>query len=352
MQLHYHLGVARGNVLMRILITGSAGFIGFHLSRRLLADGHEITGFDGMTPYYDVRLKEKRHALLGRHNGFRAHLGMLEDEAALGAAFAEAKPEIVIHLAAQAGVRYSLEHPEAYASANLTGTFNLLEAAREASPQHLLIASTSSVYGGNPKMPFRETDNTESPMTLYAATKKAGEAMSHSYAHLWGLPTTCFRFFTVYGPWGRPDMALFKFVAAIEKGEPIEIYGEGRMRRDFTYVEDLVEAIARLMATPPERDRPVVAEGVEDSLSPVAPWRVVNIAGGQPVELLDYIAIIERQLGKKAIRQLLPMQKGDVPGTHADPGLLQALTGYLPQTGVEAGIKAFVDWYRTEYAGA
>jgi UDP-glucuronate 4-epimerase len=334
---------------MRILVTGSAGFIGFHLSRRLVADGHLVVGFDGLTPYYDVRLKEKRHAMLAQSNGFRAHIGMLEDKAALARAVADAEPEMIVHLAAQAGVRYSLEHPEAYVSANLSGTFNVLEAAREAEVRHLMFASTSSVYGGNTTMPFRETDLTDAPMTLYAATKKAGEAMSHSYAHLWNIPTTCFRFFTVYGPWGRPDMALFKFASAIEKGEPIEIYGEGLMRRDFTYVDDLVEGIVRLMAAAPEKGNPVSADGVTDSLSPVAPWRVVNIAGGQPVELLDYVETIERHMGKTATRRLLPMQMGDVAATHADPGLLRALTGYVPATPVEMGVKAFVEWYRGEY---
>jgi len=334
---------------MRVLVTGSAGFIGFHLSRRLLADGHEVTGFDGMTPYYDVALKQRRHALLARHNGFAAHIGMLEDREALQRAFAEAKPQIVVHLAAQAGVRYSLEQPEAYASSNLTGTFNVLEAVREAAPRHFLFASTSSVYGGNTKTPFAETDRADAPLTLYAATKKAGEEMSHAYAHLWALPTTCFRFFTVYGPWGRPDMALFKFVAAIERGEPIDIYGAGKMRRDFTYVDDLVEGIVRLMGVAPEQGKPVNAA---DSLSPVAPFRVVNIAGGQPVELLDFIATIERHLGKTADRRLLPMQKGDVAGTHADAGLLRALTGYVPGTSIEDGVRAFVEWYRNDYAKA
>lgn len=336
---------------MRVLVTGSAGFIGFHLCRRLLADGHAVTGFDGLTPYYDVRLKQRRHALLEATGGFAAHIGLLEDRAALARAFDVARPEIVVHLAAQAGVRYSLDHPEAYASTNLTGTFNLLEQARAAAPRHLLIASTSSVYGGNQALPFREIHPTDAPMTLYAATKKAGEAMSHAYAHLNGLPTTCFRFFTVYGPWGRPDMALFRFVAAIEAGEPIDIYGAGRMRRDFTYVDDLVEAVTRLIGTPPKSGHPVVAPGVTDSLSPVAPWRVVNIAGGQPVALLDFIAAIERALGRPAKRRLLPMQPGDVPETWADAGLLEALTGYRPQTGIETGIGAFVAWYRKAYAG-
>lgn len=334
---------------MRILLTGSAGFVGFHLSRRLLADGHEITGFDGMTAYYDVRLKERRHGMLSEHKGFRPLIGMLEDKEAFARAVAASQPEVILHLAAQAGVRYSLEQPQSYVSANLVGTFNVLEAAKAAQVKHLLFASTSSVYGGNMRMPFRETDATDWPMSLYAATKKAGEAMSHSYAHLWGIPTTCFRFFTVYGPWGRPDMALFKFVAAIENGQPIEIFGEGKMERDFTYIDDLVEAVVRLMPKVPEVGNPVAADGVTDSLSPVAPWRVVNIAAGRPVRLLDFIDSIERQLGKAAKRQLLPMQKGDVAQTHADAGLLQALTGYVPATPVDAGVKAFVEWYRGEH---
>lgn len=335
---------------MRILVTGSAGFIGFHLSRRLLADGHEVTGFDGMTPYYDVTLKQRRHAILGDNEAFRAHIGLLEDKAALERAMSAARPEVIVHLAAQAGVRYSLEHPESYVSSNLVGTFNVLEAAQAAQVRHLLFASTSSVYGGNTKLPFQETDPTHTPMSLYAATKKAGEAMSHSYAHLWGIPTTCFRFFTVYGPWGRPDMALFKFVAAIETGEPIEIFGEGNMERDFTYVDDLIEAVTRLIGVAPETGNPVAADGVTDSLSPVAPWRVVNIAGGQPVGLMDFVDSIERHLGKTAVRELLPMQKGDVVGTHADAGLLRALTGYVPTTSVDVGVKAFVEWYRGEYS--
>ena len=335
---------------MRILVTGTAGFIGFHLAKRLISDGHLVVGFDGMTPYYDVRLKERRCEILAQTNGFRFHQGMLEDKSALMTAVEDCQPEVIVHLAAQAGVRYSLENPDAYVSANLNGTFNVLEAARQAAPRHLLLASTSSVYGGNQKMPFVETDLTDAPMTLYAATKKANESMSHSYAHLWKLPTTCFRFFTVYGPWGRPDMALFKFVDAIEKGQPIEIYGEGRMQRDFTYIDDLVEAITRLIPAVPETGHPVAFEGGTDSLSPVAPWRVVNIAGGQPVGLLPFIETIERYLGKTADRRLLPMQMGDVAATHADPRLLEALTSYLPNTSVETGVKAFIDWYRQYHA--
>ncbi|MCW5719886.1 MAG: SDR family NAD(P)-dependent oxidoreductase [Devosia sp.] len=331
---------------MRVFVTGTAGFIGFHLARRLLADGHEVVGYDGMTPYYDVALKRARHALLRQSSGFVAIEAMLEDSAALNRAVADFAPEIIVHLAAQAGVRYSLEAPQTYIDTNLTGMFNLLEAARQARPSHLLFASTSSVYGGNEAMPFAEVDRTDFPVSLYAATKKAGEAMSHAHAHLHGLPTTCFRFFTVYGPWGRPDMALFKFVSAIERGETIEVYGMGRMRRDFTYIDDLVEAIVRLMATPPESGQPVPIEGGRDSLSPVAPWRSVNIAGGQQVELMDFIAAIETQLGRQAEKIMLPMQAGDVVATEADARLLAALIGYVPQTRVAEGVAAFVEWYR------
>ena len=329
---------------MRVLVTGAAGFIGFHLSRRLLADGFEVDGFDGMTPYYDVTLKQARWAELERSPRFRGRVAMLEDFAAL-AAFAEPKPDIVVHLAAQAGVRYSLENPRAYVDANLVGTFNVLEVARGVG--HLLLASTSSVYGANASMPFRETDKTDHPLTLYAATKKASEDMAHSYAHLWKIPTTAFRFFTVYGPWGRPDMALFKFVAATLKGEPIEVYGHGEMKRDFTYVDDLVEAIVRLLDKPPVEG---LAVGPMDSASPAAPYRVVNIGGGQPVGLMPFIAAIERALGLPIEKRMLPMQKGDVPATWAAPDLLRALTGYVPTTDVETGVRAFVEWYRGFYA--
>jgi UDP-glucuronate 4-epimerase len=329
---------------MRVLVTGAAGFIGYHLSRRLLVEGHEVDGYDGMTPYYDVRLKEARWAELGRFPGFRGQIALLEDAAAL-VAFAEPRPDIVVHLAAQAGVRYSLENPRAYVDANLVGTFNVLELSRGV--RHLLLASTSSVYGANAAMPFRETDRTDHPLTLYAATKKAGEDMAHAYAHLWKTPTTAFRFFTVYGPWGRPDMALFKFVAATLRGEPIDVYGEGRMQRDFTYVDDLVEAVWRLIDLPPVEGAPV---GPLDSLSPAAPYRVVNIGAGRPVGLMAFIDAVERALGQPTERRLLPMQKGDVPATSAAPGLLQALTGYVPATDVETGVRAFIAWYRAAYA--
>jgi UDP-glucuronate 4-epimerase len=329
---------------MRFLITGTAGFIGFHLAKRLLDDGHFVVGYDAMTEYYDVRLKEARHAILSRSNGFSSVIARLEDEAALEAAAARAEPEVIVHLAAQAGVRYSIENPRAYVDANLVGTFNVLELAKALKVKHLLMASTSSVYGANERMPFSENDKADWPMTLYAATKKATEGMAHSHAHLFGVPTTMFRFFTVYGPWGRPDMALYKFVDAIEKGQPIDIYGEGRMKRDFTYVDDLVEAIVRLIPRTPKVGEPVEPAGL-DSLSPVAPWRVVNIAGGTSVGLMDYIEAIEQALGKTALKRLLPMQPGDVHETHADPSLLVALTGYKPTTQVRDGVKAFVDWY-------
>lgn len=336
---------------MKIFVTGTAGFIGFHLARRLLADGHQVVGFDGLTPYYDVSLKRERHAILTRSNAFSAVEAMLEDKAALEEAVAGFAPDIIVHLAAQAGVRYSLEHPETYVSSNLVGTFNVLEAARAHPPRHLLMASTSSVYGGNEKikMPFEEADRTDFPISLYAATKKAGEAMSHTYAHLHKLPTTCFRFFTVYGPWGRPDMALFKFVSAIERGEPIDVYGEGRMQRDFTYIDDLVEGIVRLMEAVPEAGRPVEAEDIIDSLSPVAPWRCVNIGGGHPAGLMEFIATIEEVLGRPAKKIMLPRQPGDVEQTFADAGLLEALTGYRPTTGIDEGVRAFVAWYRQDY---
>jgi UDP-glucuronate 4-epimerase len=330
---------------VRYLITGSAGFIGFHLAGRLLADGHVVAGVDGLTPYYDVELKKARHALLSKSNRFTAHIAMLEDEARIEEIVATAKPDVIFHFAAQAGVRYSLENPRAYVDSNITGTFNLLETVRRHPVQHFIFASTSSIYGANRKMPFIETDATDYPLTLYAATKKAGELMAHNYAHLWNVPVTAVRFFTVYGPWGRPDMALFKFVDAIENGRPIELYGEGRMSRDFTYVDDLIEAMVRLVPCVPGSS--AFGEPVPgDSLSPAAPFRVVNVGRGAPVELLDFVEAIETALGRKAKRNLLPMQPGDVPATFASADLLERLTGYRPVTDIEQGVRAFVEWYR------
>jgi UDP-glucuronate 4-epimerase len=337
---------------MRILITGTAGFVGFHLASRLLADGHVVVGFDAMTPYYDVKLKSARHAILARHPNFQGLTARLEDMDALRHAADLADPEMIVHLAAQAGVRYSIEHPQTYADSNLLGSFNVLELARGLKIRHLMLASTSSAYGANTAMPFRESDKADHPLTFYAATKKAMEAMSHAYAHLFSIPTTCFRFFTVYGPWGRPDMALFRFVEAIEAGRPIDVYGEGRMQRDFTYINDLVEAVVRLAARAPVMGRPVSGEGFTDTLSPVAPWRLVNIAGGEPVELVRFIDTIERCLGKPAVRRMLPMQPGDARATFADHRLLEALTGYVPHTAVEEGVAAFVRWYREQWPAA
>jgi UDP-glucuronate 4-epimerase len=331
----------------RVLVTGTAGFIGYHLAQRLIADGHLVSGIDGMTAYYDVALKRERHARLKTSNAFTAHEFMLEDAERLMAVATAFRPDIIVHLAAQAGVRYSVENPRAYVDTNITGTFNVMEAARETKPAHFLVASTSSVYGANPERPFGETDKADHPLTIYAATKKATEVMTHAYAHLWNLPTTMFRFFTVYGPWGRPDMALFKFVDAILSDRPIEVYGEGRMERDFTYVDDLIDGIVGLMGAPPVAGEP--AESGPDSLSPVAPHRIVNIGGGEPVPLMTFIATIEKHLGRTAQKIFLPMQQGDVPATFARADLLTALTGAKPMTSVDEGVRRFVEWYRAHY---
>lgn len=328
---------------MRFLITGTAGFIGFHVAQRLL-DSHEVVGVDGMTPYYDVRYKQDRHARLREWASFTAHEVMLEDADALARAYAAARPDVVIHLAAQAGVRYSLENPASYVNANVVGTLNLLELARRSPPRHLLLASTSSVYGAAEHVPFSETDRTDEPMTLYAATKKATEAMAHSYAHLFGVPTTAFRFFTVYGPFGRPDMALFKFVSAILADQPMDIYNNGRMQRDFTYIDDLVEAIVRLVDVPPSTDDRGRHRG--DTLSPVAPYRVVNIGNAQPVPLMDFVEAVEAAVGREGRRNFLPMQPGDVPRTYANTRLLESLTGFRPATPAAEGVRRFVEWYR------
>ncbi|WP_064705941.1 NAD-dependent epimerase/dehydratase family protein [Rhizobium bangladeshense] len=329
---------------MRYFITGTAGFIGFHLARRLLQEGHEVTGLDGLTPYYNVKLKEMRHAALSQFPAFRPVISMLEDRRALEAAVSASEPDILIHLAAQAGVRYSLENPEAYIHSNVEGSWNIMEIARRVEVRHLMLASTSSIYGANATVPFRETDRADEPLTIYAATKKSMELMAHSYAHLHKIPTTAFRFFTVYGPWGRPDMALFKFAKNILEGQPIEIYGEGNMSRDFTYIDDLIEAIVRLSAIAPSEENRLGDVSVE-TLSRQAPFRVVNIGGGQPVSLMDFVETVENALGRPAIRKMLAMQKGDVPRTFAAPDLLVALTGYKPDTTLDAGVKAFVDWY-------
>ncbi len=332
-----------------VLITGTAGFIGFHLARALLSEGFRVVGYDGMTPYYDVALKRARHQALLQSSGFSCEEGMLEDMERLQALCQRERPDIIVHLAAQAGVRYSLENPRSYVEANLLGTFNVLECARELGVEHLLMASTSSAYGANADLPFVETQRTAHPLTIYAATKQANESMAHAYAHLWQMPVTMFRFFTVYGPWGRPDMALFKFVRAALAGEPVEIYNHGRMARDFTYVTDLVRGIRLLIDVPPVT--PASPEDIlaGDSLSPVAPWRIVNIGNSTRIPLMTFVEEIERALGFPIEKTFQEMQKGDVPETWADCSLLQRLTGYRPETEVREGVAAFVAWYREYY---
>ena len=335
--------------MKRVLITGTAGFIGFHLAQLLLAEGFAVQGYDGMSDYYDVNLKRRRHQMLLQHPRFAATEALLEDDATLWQVAETFQPDVIVHLAAQAGVRYSLENPRAYIDSNVIGTLNVMEVARKLEAEHLLMASTSSVYGANEQMPFTEIEKADTQLTIYAATKKANESMGHAYAHLWNLPTTMFRFFTVYGPWGRPDLALFKFVDAMLDGRPIDIYNNGEMHRDFTYVDDLVRAIRLLIDTPPTK--PVSPDDIEpgDSLSPVGPFRIVNIGNSDKVRLLDFIDAIEAELGIPAIRNYMPMQMGDVQATWADATLLQRLTGYRPQTDFRDGIARFVTWFRDYY---
>ncbi|MCZ8195678.1 MAG: NAD-dependent epimerase/dehydratase family protein [Aquidulcibacter sp.] len=327
---------------MRYLVTGSAGFIGFHICKLLLEQGHEVNGIDSFTNYYDSSLKEKRNELLETYKKFRLGRIDIEDKPAFLEAWQAFMPEVVIHLAAQAGVRYSIEQPDTYVATNIVGTYNILEIARHNPIQHLLIASTSSVYGANERMPFIETERTAHPMSLYAATKGATELIGHSYSHLYNIPLTFFRFFTVYGPWGRPDMALFKFVKATLADEQIDVYNEGKMIRDFTYVGDLVESVYALCGKVPGKE-PIC---VEDSLSPVAPFRVVNIGGGNPTSLMTYIECMAAALGKKAKLNMLPMQSGDVAATNASVDLLKSLIGFVPTTPVAVGVPLFVKWYR------
>lgn len=335
--------------MKRVLITGTAGFIGFHLADLLLEKGYVIHGFDGMTDYYDVALKRRRHQHLLQHANFTATEAMLEDFETFRKVVSEFRPDVIVHLAAQAGVRYSLEQPRTYVDSNIIGTLNVLELAREMPVEHLLMASTSSVYGANTEMPFDENDKADTQLSIYAATKKATESMGHSYAHLFGIPITMFRFFTVYGTWGRPDLALFKFVDAILDDRPIDIYNHGNMERDFTYVGDLVRAIELLIGVPPAPPESRGEVSPNDSISPVAPFRIVNIGNSEPVRLLDFVDIIEEKLGKKAQRNYLGMQPGDVPATWANADLLRELTGYQPHTGIREGVSAFVDWFRDYY---
>lgn len=333
---------------MRILVTGAAGFIGSTLSERLLARGDEMLGYDNLNDYYDPTLKEARLAKLTPHANFSFVRAALEDRPALERAFAGFRPERVVNLAAQAGVRYSLTNPYAYIEANLVGFINVLEACRHGGVEHLVYASSSSVYGANRKLPFSVQDAVDHPVSLYAATKKANELMAHTYSHLYQLPTTGLRFFTVYGPWGRPDMALFLFTRKILAGEPIEVFNHGKHTRDFTYIDDIVEGVIRTLDRVPAGD-PAFDPLHPNPASSGAPYRVYNIGNHQPIELAHYIAVLEAKLGRSAEKILLPLQPGDVPDTYADVAELSRDTGYAPSTPVEVGIGRFVDWYRAYY---
>jgi UDP-glucuronate 4-epimerase len=333
---------------MRILVTGAAGFIGFHLARSLLQRGDSVVGLDNLNAYYDVGLKQARVQELKILPRFSFVVADLSDQTAMESAYASGRFDAIVNLAAQAGVRYSIQNPHAYVDSNLVGFMNVLEGARQHSTGHLVFASTSSVYGMNTALPFAEYQNTDHPMSLYAATKKANEAMAHSYAHLFGIPCTGLRFFTVYGPWGRPDMALFKFTRGILSGEPIPVFNEGRMVRDFTYIDDIVEGIVRVI------DRPAQPDPTWDGTEPnpatsSAPWRLYNIGNNRRVELMSYIHAIEKATGKQAKLQLLPMQAGDVVATEADTSAVEEATGFKPKTSVEEGVGKFVEWYRGYY---
>jgi UDP-glucuronate 4-epimerase len=331
-----------------LLLTGAAGFIGFHLGRRLLDQGYRVVGLDNINDYYDVRLKEARLEQLNRRKGFQFARLDLADRHGIERLFAENGFKHVVHLAAQAGVRYSLVNPHAYTESNITGFLNILESCRHGQVEHLLYASSSSVYGGNTRMPFSVRDTVDHPVSLYAATKKANELMAHTYAHLFGIPCTGLRFFTVYGPWGRPDMALFHFTKAIIEGRPIDVYNNGDMKRDFTYVDDIVEGMVRLLGRPPKPD-PSWSRETPDPGSSAAPYRIYNIGNNAPVDLLRFIDVLEEALGKKAEKRFLPMQPGDVPNTYADVDDLARDVGFRPETSIEEGVGRFVDWYRDFY---
>jgi UDP-glucuronate 4-epimerase len=331
-----------------VLLTGAAGFIGFHVAQRLLADGHHVLGLDNLNEYYDPTLKQARLDQLTPHAAFTFERLDVSDRAGMAGLFRRHRPARVVHLAAQAGVRYSLRNPHAYVDANLVGFLNVLEGCRHHAVEHLVFASSSSVYGANTQLPFSVHDNVDHPLSLYAATKKANELMAHTYAHLYGLPCTGLRFFTVYGPWGRPDMALFLFAQAILEDRPIDVFNEGRMQRDFTYVDDIVEGLVRVLAKPPAPDPTWSGEHPDPGTSRAA-YRVYNIGNDRPVELLRFIEVLEQCLGKRARKNLLPMQPGDVPATRADVTDLVRDVGYRPHTTVEEGVARFVSWYREYY---
>jgi UDP-glucuronate 4-epimerase len=331
---------------MKVLLTGAAGFIGMHVCERLLARGDEVIGVDNLNDYYDVALKEARLARLTPNPKFRLARLDIADRTGIAELFERERPQRVINLAAQAGVRYSLINPHAYVDSNVVGFVNILEGCRHAGVEHFVYASSSSIYGGNERMPFSEHDNVDHPVSLYAASKKSNELMAHTYSHLFNLPTTGLRFFTVYGPWGRPDMALFLFAKAILEDRPIDVFNHGRMRRDFTYIDDIAEGVIRVLDRPPVAN-PGFDKQVPDPATSWAPYRVFNIGNHQPVELMAYIEALEQALGKTAQKNFLPLQDGDVPATHADTTELNRVTGFAPQTQVADGVKRFVDWYRS-----
>jgi UDP-glucuronate 4-epimerase len=335
-------------MMANVLLTGAAGFIGFHVAQRLLADGHHVLGLDNLNDYYDPTLKQARLDQLTPHAAFTFERLDVSDRSGMAELFRRHRPTWVVHLAAQAGVRYSLRNPHAYVDANLVGFLNVLEGCRHHAVEHLVFASSSSVYGANTRLPFSVHDNVDHPLSLYAATKKANELMAHTYAHLYGLPCTGLRFFTVYGPWGRPDMALFLFAQAMLEDRPIDVFNEGRMQRDFTYVDDIVEGLVRVLAKPPAPDPTWSGEHPDPGTSRAA-YRVYNIGNDRPVELLRFIEVLEQCLGKRARKNLLPMQPGDVPATRADVADLVRDVGYRPRTTVEEGVARFVSWYRAYY---
>ncbi|MDB4845599.1 GDP-mannose 4,6-dehydratase [Candidatus Pelagibacter sp.] len=332
---------------MKIFITGSSGFIGFHLSKKLLDKGHIVHGFDSMNNYYNVKLKKARCTILKKYKRFSFTKSKLENKKILSKTILKFKPKVIIHLAAQAGVRYSIEKPGVYLDSNITGTHNIIELAKKINVKHLLIASSSSIYGANKKIPFKEIDKTETQLSIYAATKKSTESIAHAYSNVWKIPTTMMRFFTAYGPWGRPDMALFKFTKGIINKKKIDIYNRGKMYRDFTYIDDIVDGVCRLIHKVPNLKQ--LGKIKNDSLSPVAPFRILNIGNTSKIYLLDFINALEKELGIKSIRNYMPMQKGDVKITLSDTNLLKKLTGYKPKTNYKVGIKKFLKWYLSYY---